>query len=223
MAAHRQGPMLVRGRAGSGRSEALAARLAALAADGVPAERVLVLTRSRAAAARLRARAEELLAEPYEELWIATYDDASPSGCLRDYAVEAGLDPFFETVGPADRLAILLDRVDELPLRRHEIRGNPAGLLARLLRRIDALKAEGVARPAADLGRGAGAGAPSAAAERERARREIEFADLYARHERDPARRRQPRRRRPRARAATAAPRRARRRRAPRSRGASRT
>ena len=29
---------------------------------------------------------------------------------------------------------MLLDRIDELPLRRHEIRGNPAGLLARLLR-----------------------------------------------------------------------------------------
>ncbi len=28
---------------------------------------------------------------------------------------------------------MLLDRFDELPLRRREIRGNPAGLLARLL------------------------------------------------------------------------------------------
>ena len=36
---------------------------------------------------------------------------------------------------------MLLDRIDELPLRSHEIRGNPAGLLARLLERIDALKA----------------------------------------------------------------------------------
>ncbi len=37
---------------------------------------------------------------------------------------------------------MLLDRLDQLPLRRHEIRGNPAGLLARLLARIDTLKAE---------------------------------------------------------------------------------
>ena len=49
---------------------------------------------------------------------------------LREYSTEAGLDPFFTTVAPADRLAMMLDRVDELPLRRHEIRGNPAGLLA---------------------------------------------------------------------------------------------
>ena len=38
---------------------------------------------------------------------------------------------------------MLLDRIDELPLRSHAIRGNPAGLLARLLERIDALKAGG--------------------------------------------------------------------------------
>ena len=41
-------------------------------------------------------------------------------------------------------LALLLERIDDLPLRRHEIRGNPAGLLARLLARIDGLKAERV-------------------------------------------------------------------------------
>ena len=39
---------------------------------------------------------------------------------------------------------MLLDRIDELPLRRHEIRGNPAGLLARIVDRIDALKSAGV-------------------------------------------------------------------------------
>src|SRR5204863_330870 len=79
----------------------------------------------------------------YEELWIGTWEEIGER-LLRDYAAEAGLDPFVETVGPADRLAMLLDRFEELPLRRHEIRGNPAGLLARLLRRIDALKAEAV-------------------------------------------------------------------------------
>ena len=76
----------------------------------------------------------------HEELWIGTYEEVAER-LLREYPVEAGLDPFFATVRPADRLAILLDRVDDLPLRRHEIRGNPAGLLARLLRRIDAAEA----------------------------------------------------------------------------------
>ena len=95
---------------------------------------------------------------------------------------------------------MLLDRLDELPLRRHEIRGNPAGLLARLLERIDALKAEAVtaALPAWAREREREA---RARAERERAPRELEFAELYARHDASCASR-QPRRRRPGARAA---------------------
>ncbi len=180
---HGDGPLLVLGPAGSGRTEALALRLEALAARGVRPETVLVLTRSRAARSDLRDRAEALLDRPHEELWIHTYDEAGER-LLRDYALEAGLDPFFATVGPADRLAIMLDNLDELPLRRHEIRGNPAGLLARLLRRVDLLKAEAV--PAAALRDWAVAAerGASSAAERERAEREIEFADLYARHDR---------------------------------------
>jgi DNA helicase-2/ATP-dependent DNA helicase PcrA len=183
VAAHGEGPLLVLGPAGSGRTEALVLRLEALAARGVRPEHVLVVSRSRAARARLRERAELLLDRPHEELWIHTYEEASEA-LLRDYSTEAGLDPFFTTVGPADRLAILLDRLDELPLRRHEIRGNPAGLLARLLRRIDLLKAEAVAPSALREWAVASERAASNAAERERAEREIEFADLYARHDR---------------------------------------
>ena len=61
---------------------------------------------------------------------------------LRDEALEAGVDPFFSPVTPADRLALLLDRIDELSLRHHEIRGNPAPLLASFVARIDRLKDE---------------------------------------------------------------------------------
>ena len=183
VAAHRGAPLLVLGGAGTGRTQALALRLAGYAADGLAPHRVLALTRSRAAAALLRGRAEEAIDAPYEELWVMTYEEASER-LLRDFAAAAGVDPFFATVGAADRLAMLLDRVDELPLRRHEIRGNAAGLLARLMSRIDALKADAIApdrlrdwaeareREARDGG------------ERERARREIEFAELYARHDR---------------------------------------
>src|SRR4051794_19127701 len=180
---HGPGAMLVVGAAGSGRSEALAARLARLAATGTAPERVMVLTRSRAAATGLRARAAALIELPYEELWISTYEVLAER-LLREHALEAGLDPFFATVRAADRLAMLLDRLDDLSLRRHEIRGNPAGLLARLLRRIDALKAErgrpGRLRDWAEEGQREAKGV----AERERAQREREFADLYASHDR---------------------------------------
>ena len=135
------------------------------------------------ASAAARARAEELLDRPLRGALDRDLR-ALAERLLRDYALEAGLDPFFETVGPADRLALLLDRLDELPLRRHEIRGNPAGLLARLLERIDALKAEGIgAGRAARLGgRRASAGPPAPPSASVRVR-EIEFADLFDRHD----------------------------------------
>ena len=111
-------------------------------ARGVRPERVLVLARSRAARARLRERAEDAARPPARGALDPHLRGGRRGAACASTRSRPGLDPFFTTVGPADRLAILLDRVDELPLRRHEIRGNPAGLLARLLRRIDVLKAE---------------------------------------------------------------------------------
>jgi DNA helicase II / ATP-dependent DNA helicase PcrA len=138
--AHGEGPLLVAGAAGSGKSEALARRLARLAEKGVPAERVLVLASNRAAAQSLRERIESLLPSPRGELWVGTWEEIGER-LLRRHSDAAGLDPFFDVVGQAERLAMLLDRLDDLPLRHHEIRGNPAGLLAGMLVRIDALKA----------------------------------------------------------------------------------
>ncbi|MGH2989822.1 MAG: ATP-dependent helicase [Solirubrobacterales bacterium] len=180
---HRGGPLLVVGPGGSGRTETLVRRLAHLADHGVAPERVVVLTRSRAAAARLRTRAQASLTGSFEELWIDTYA-ALAERLLREHAIEAGLDPFFETVGAADRLAMLLDRVSDLPLRRHEIRGNPAGLLARLLGRIDTLKDEAVGAPALRRWAAEREREASSEGDREAARRELEFADLYERHDR---------------------------------------
>jgi DNA helicase-2/ATP-dependent DNA helicase PcrA len=137
---HGDGPLLLAGEAGTGKTEALARRVARLAADGVEPQRVLVLAAGPATAERLRERVESLLDADYEELWIGTWE-AIGERLLREQATEAGLDPFFDVLGPAERLAMLLDHLDDLPLRHHDIRGNPAGLLARLLEQIDELKA----------------------------------------------------------------------------------
>ncbi len=137
---HGAGPMLLLGPAGTGKSEALARRFARLADEGVAPHRILVLAANPAAARQLRRRVEAQLAGAHEELWIDTW--ASPAErLLREQATAVGLDPFFNVLGPAERLAILLDRIDELPLRNREIRGNPTGLLARLLEQIDEVKA----------------------------------------------------------------------------------
>ena len=137
---HGDGPLLLLGSAGTGKTEALARRLARLAGGEVDADRVLLIAATPATARRLQGRAETLLRAPYEELWIGTWSTICER-LLRAHSTAAGLNPFFDVLGPAERLAMMLDHLDELPLRNHEIRGNPAGLLARLLDQIDALKA----------------------------------------------------------------------------------
>lgn len=146
---HRDGALLLVGEAGTGKTEVLARRFAQLAEESEGPERVLLLTAGAPTAARLRARVEDLLDGPYEELWIGTWEQLGER-LLREHSAAAGLDPFFDVLGPAERLAMLLDRLEELPLRQHEIRGNPAGLLAGLLERIDQLKA-GTDQPEPDL------------------------------------------------------------------------
>ena len=180
---HPDGPLVVVAGAGTGKTQTVARRFVWLVDQGLPAEQILALTFSAPAAADLRERLEALLESPYEELHVETFR----SFCLRllqDEALEAGVDPFLSPVTPADRLALLLERIDDLSLRAHEIRGNPAPLLASFVSRIDRLKSEMVS--AADyqayaerLGASAGSDASRARAARER-----EFARLYADHDR---------------------------------------
>ncbi|HWT89506.1 MAG TPA: UvrD-helicase domain-containing protein, partial [Solirubrobacterales bacterium] len=128
--AHEDGPLLVVGAPGTGKTELLARRLARLVGpdlrrSDLRPENVLMIASRQATAARLRERCEALLQGSFEELWVGSWD-AIGEGILREYPEEAGLDPFFDVLGRAERLAMLLDRLDKLPLRRHEIRGNPA-------------------------------------------------------------------------------------------------
>ncbi|MDX6679125.1 MAG: ATP-dependent helicase UvrD/PcrA, partial [Solirubrobacteraceae bacterium] len=81
-----------------------------------------------------------------------------------------------------DRLALLLDRMDDLHLRRHDIGGRPAVLLAGVIDRIDRLKDELVT--AADYAAWAHALPDDDDAQRDRAAREAEFAQLYVDHDR---------------------------------------
>jgi superfamily I DNA/RNA helicase/RecB family exonuclease len=137
---HRSGPLLLTGAAGTGKTEVLAQRFQQLTGTGTAPERILVLASSRATVQRLRERVEQLLDRSLEELWIDNWEQLCER-LLREYSTAANLDPFFSVLGPAERLALLLDRLDELPLRDQQIRGNPAGLLARLLQQIDEVKA----------------------------------------------------------------------------------
>ncbi len=171
---HPGGPLLILGGAGTGKTTVLAERFAHLVDAGAAPESLLVLCFSTPAADSMRERLEDRLVGACDELAVTTFHGFC-TRLLHDEALEAGLDPFATPVSASDRLAMLLESIDELPLRHHDLRGNPSATLGMIVQRIDRLKdelvsADDYAAWAADL--------PA-----ERAR-EREFAALYAAHER---------------------------------------
>ncbi|HWC27641.1 MAG TPA: ATP-dependent DNA helicase [Solirubrobacteraceae bacterium] len=180
--AHTRGTLLVVGGAGSGKTTVLAQRFAWLVAhERAAPESILALTPSTVGAAALRRAVEDLLDRPYEELAIHGVRDLC-GRLLHEQTAEAGLDPFFVAVSRADRLALLLDRIDDLHLRSHDIGGRPAVLLADVIDRIDRLKDALVT--AADYAAWADSLPTDGDAARTRAAREAEFAQLYLDHDR---------------------------------------
>lgn len=181
---HRGGPLLIVGGAGSGKTRTLVARFAWLVEQGEAPEAVLALARSERAADALRRHLEDAVQAPYEELAVMTVQ-AFCARLLREEALEGGIDPFAVAVGRADRLAMLLERIDELTIRRHDFRGNPAALVASLVRRIDRLKDELIG-PGEYTAWAETLGTEEDASDAERARgaREREFAAIYHAHDR---------------------------------------
>jgi DNA helicase-2/ATP-dependent DNA helicase PcrA len=140
IASHAAGVMIVEGAAGTGKSTSLDQRLEALAASGLDPSKIALINSTRLAAETHRRGLEQRLPGPYEELVVETWETFAER-LLRRWPVEAGLDPDFEVVGSAERLAMLLVRFEQLPLRHHDIRGNPIGLLRRLMVCLDSEKA----------------------------------------------------------------------------------
>ncbi|MGI8779767.1 MAG: ATP-dependent helicase [Solirubrobacteraceae bacterium] len=181
---HPGGPLLILAGAGTGKTHTLVERFAWLSEHGTSADAILVLTFSSAAADELRERIETRLGGipvAYEDLSVTTFQ-AFCARLLREEALEAGIDPFAAPVTAADRLAMLLERIDDLPLASHDLRGNPSALLGSIVQRIDRLKDELVT--ARDYEAWAVTLPQESEAERARAAREREFAAIYAAHDR---------------------------------------
>src|SRR4051812_31756152 len=171
---HAARPLLVLGGAGTGKTTALIERFAHLSGEG-GSESLLAITFGERSADALRERIENRLTVPYEELSVTTFSGLC-ARLLRDEALEAGIDPFAPPVSAADRLAMLLEHIDDLPLRHHDLRGNPSATLGAIVRRIDRLKDELIS--ASDYGAWASSLPEDAAGARER-----EFAALFAAHD----------------------------------------
>jgi DNA helicase II / ATP-dependent DNA helicase PcrA len=190
-ATHAAGRLIVRGAGGSGKTTALIARVQWLVRHGQAPERVLVLAASSATAQTVRTELEDALTDGYEELSVHTTEELC-ARLLRAEALEAGLDPFFVTATPADRVAMLLECVQQLSLARHDFSGRPSALMVSFVERIDALKrelidadryAELVERAAASE-RPPGSTTTGRTGELPDLEREREFAQVYRDHDR---------------------------------------
>ncbi len=169
--------LLVLGAAGTGKTRVVAERFRCLVQVGTRPDRLAVLAPSDARADGLRADLERGLAQGYDELVITT--PVQLATMILDEAL-GGLDTLDSTLATGERFALLMDRIDELPLERHDFAGSARALLTGFVRRIDHLKAhlisaEGYARWAASLDDRTDFG--QAALERE-------FSEVYRAHER---------------------------------------
>ena len=174
-ATHSEAHLVLRGAAGTGKTRTVEARFCWLVAEGCDPERIGLLVPTAARGAALRARIETRLRRGYDELYVLTPTQLAGL-VLR--AAGAGADPFESVLTPGDRLAMLVERIDELSLRHHDFGGRPNTLLGGFVRRIDRLKAE-LVRADAYLAwaQGLSDDAPDAELERE-------FAQIYCTHER---------------------------------------
>lgn len=98
--------LLIVAGAGTGKTTTLAARLARLVQSGVPAERILLLTFSRRAAAEMLHRADAVAADGAHQrlssaVWGGTFH-AVGNRLLRRYGNAIGLEPSFTVLDPAD-------------------------------------------------------------------------------------------------------------------------
>jgi DNA helicase-2/ATP-dependent DNA helicase PcrA len=151
---HRGGPLLVLGAAGSGKTSLLEARFLWLVEQGCRPERIALLTPGAARADALRSRLEGRLEQGYDELFVLTPVELAGvilrraggggvvgvGGGVTGGGGVGGWTPVVVSAG--DRLAMLIDRIDELSLQHHDFGGSANALLGGFVRRIDRLKAE---------------------------------------------------------------------------------
>jgi superfamily I DNA/RNA helicase/RecB family exonuclease len=175
---HLTGPQLVTGGAGTGKTTVVRERFIWLVGQGHRPERIAVVTPSPGRADALRAKLEGRLAEGYEQLFVLTPVELA---ALVLSPGRTGLEALDTGLGPGERFAMLLERIDELSLQRHDFGGSANALVTGFVRRIDRLKAHLIG--AEDYARWA-AGLDGFGAEPADAALEQEFAEVYRAHDR---------------------------------------
>ncbi len=173
---HAGGPQLILGCAGSGKTSLIEERFCRLVDDGERPERVLVLAPSAGRADAIRVRLEARLERGYEALHVLT--PVGLAAWVLGIAAGAESDLDATTLSAGDRLAMLIERIDELSVQHHDFGGRVNALFGAFVRRIDRCKAELIdAEAYAEWAARLGVAEGEAALEQE-------FAEVYRAHER---------------------------------------
>jgi len=126
---HGDGPLLIIAGAGTGKTNTLAYRVAYLIQQGVPAERILLLTFTRRAAQEMLTRAQGVCRHSTGKVWGGTFH-AIANRLLRLYGRPVGLSPDFTVMDESDAADMLgvirarlgLDAREKRFPRKHTVR-----------------------------------------------------------------------------------------------------
>ena len=106
------GPLLVLAAAGTGKTRTLVHRVAYLIEQGVPPDRILLLTFTNRAAREMRERAEKLVGDAVMSIWSGTFHSIC-ARLLRRYGAPLGYPPGFQIIDEDDQKKILGDVIKE--------------------------------------------------------------------------------------------------------------
>ena len=179
---HPGGPLLVVAGAGAGKTRVLTHRLAWLVQNDVDPANIVALTFSAQAAEELRTRAEGLLGRAHDALRVMTFHSFAGE-LARVHGVEHGLLPQAVWASEEERALIMLDRIGELNLMHHDLRGSPGQVVGDIIARIERCKNELVS--AEDFVKFSAVALQEATSSKERKERErdLEFARAYRAHD----------------------------------------
>src|SRR5947199_10866148 len=106
---HFEGPLLMLGGAGSGKTRVITRRVAYLLQQGVRPSNILAITFTNKAAGEMRGRVEQLV--PGNRVWVSTFHSLG-ARLLRQYADRLGVDRNFTIYDMDDRNKLVKDALE---------------------------------------------------------------------------------------------------------------
>ncbi|MFQ6093961.1 MAG: ATP-dependent helicase, partial [bacterium] len=141
---HGQGPLLIVAGAGTGKTRAIAHRIAHLiTSKGAEPEQILALTFTEKAAAEMEERVDIMVPYGFANVWISTFH-AFGERVLREHALELGLASDFRVLSEPEQAIFFREHLFEFPLQYYRPLGNPTKYISAMIKVISRAKDEDV-------------------------------------------------------------------------------